>query len=173
MDLYDNFFESFTYSVAASRILLSEAHSRGSFIEGLMLYASLIDALLRNLVALETGARTGHTRSLDSRYFVHDGSKWLNERRVYAEARAAGVIDEATFMELEDLYRFRNIVVHRFIVSPVAYSDIPPKLDRYNALLESLFEQLREIEQPDDEQLSPERIGSIRTEISRKLHRPD
>jgi hypothetical protein len=51
----DNAFESFTHSVGAARHLLAQAHARGSLIEGLALYASLIDALLRNLVALKTG----------------------------------------------------------------------------------------------------------------------
>jgi hypothetical protein len=53
----DNHFENFTHSVAAARVLLAQAQQRGSLIEGLALYASVIDALLRNLVALKTGER--------------------------------------------------------------------------------------------------------------------
>jgi hypothetical protein len=170
-ELYDNFFENFTHSVAAVRLLLEGAHRNGSFIEGLMLYASIVDGLLRNLVALEMAPRTGYSRKLDSRYFVHDKSKWLTERRVYAEARSCKVIDDDLFAELEELYRFRNLVAHRFIVSPVAYSDIPPRLDRYNVIMERLLAQLAAIEQPDEHDISSERADVVRQRIERKLRR--
>jgi hypothetical protein len=77
----DNFFfENFTHSVATIRLLLAEAHKRGSLIEGLVLYASVIDPLLRNLVALKTGERDDTSLHLDPRYFYHDDTKWMNER---------------------------------------------------------------------------------------------
>lgn len=170
---YDNFFENFTHSVAATRLLLGEAHRNGRLIEGLMLYAAIVDALLRNLVALETAPRDGYKRTLDRRYFVHDKSKWLTERRIYAEARDCMVIDDALFLELEDLYRFRNTVVHRFIVSQVAYSDVAPKLDQYNAIMERLLAQLAAIEQPDGEDKSPERTEAMRRRVARKLRPPN
>jgi len=65
-------------------LLLKRAHESGSLIEGLVLYASSIDAVLRNLLALRLGERNGTVIHLDPRYFYHDDTKWMNERDVYA-----------------------------------------------------------------------------------------
>jgi hypothetical protein len=67
-------------------LLLKRAHESGSLIEGLVLYASSIDAVLRNLLALRLGERNGTVIHLDPRYFYHDDTKWMNERDVYAQA---------------------------------------------------------------------------------------
>jgi uncharacterized protein YutE (UPF0331/DUF86 family) len=40
----------------------------------------------------------------------------MNERKVYAAAHACGVLSDAELSELEELYPFRNIVIHRFII---------------------------------------------------------
>lgn len=165
----DNFFDNFTHSVAAARLLLGEAHKRGSLIEGLALYASLIDALLRNLVALKTGERRGTTIHLDSRYFYHDDTMWMNERKVYAAAHSCGVLTDAELSELEELYRFRNVIIHRFITSGVRYSDIAAKLDQYEAIYTRVYEQLRAIEQPDGVELDHEEVRGAHQMIARKL----
>ena len=163
------FFENFTHSVAAARLLLKRAHEQGSLIEGLVLYASSIDALLRNLVALGVGDRDGTTIQLDARYFVHDETKWMSERRLYAEALDAEVLTETEFRELEDLYTFRNAVIHRFITSGMTYAEITSRLDRYEVILRRLFERLAEIEQPDGEVLDEETDRRIRERVARKL----
>jgi hypothetical protein len=149
--------------------LLGEAHKRGSLIEGLVLYASAIDALLRNLVALKTGERRGTSIRLDSRYFYHDDSKWMNERTVYKEARGCGLLTDDEFRELEELYRFRNIVVHRFAISGVSYAEIAPKLDAYEVIYERIADQLRAIEQPDAVELDDEMRAATRRRIAQKL----
>jgi hypothetical protein len=173
LDLYDNFFENFAHSVAAVRVLLGTANEVGSFIEGLMLYATIVDAVLRNLVALETAPRDDQTRHLDARYFVHDDSKWMNERRIYSEARDCGVIDQDLFAELEELYRFRNVVIHRFIISPIAYNDLIPRLDQYEVITQRLLARLAEIERNDGEEVTADERVAINQRIQRKIHRPD
>jgi hypothetical protein len=165
----DNFFENFTHSVAAIRLLLGEAHKRGSLIEGLVLYASVIDALLRNLVALKKGERHGTSIHLDPRYFYHDDSKWMNERTIYKEAHACGVLSDDELRELEELYGFRNIVIHRFVISGVTWTEIAPKLDAYEVIYERVLDQLRAIEQPDAAELDDEGKAAARRRIARKL----
>lgn len=165
----DNFFQNFTHSVAATRLLLEQAHERGGLIEGFVLYASVIDALLRNLVALKTGERQGTTRLLDPRYFYHDDTKWMNERKVYAAARTCDVLTDSEFHELEELYRFRNVIIHRFIISGVTYSQIASKLDQYEVIYSRILEQLRAIEQPDGEELTDIEKVESRQRIARKL----
>jgi len=163
------FFENFTHSVTAARLLLKRAHEQGSLIEGLVLYASSVDALLRNLVALSVGERDGTVIRLDAVYFYHDDTKWMNERTVYARALNAKVLTEPEFRELEDLYGFRNTVIHRFIISGMTYAEIGSRLDRYEKILSTLFDRLREIERPDRDPLDPETERRIRERIARKL----
>ena len=165
----DNPFENFTHSVAAARHLLAQAHARDSLIEGLALYASVIDALLRNLVALKTGERQGATTYLDLRYFYHDDTMWMNERKVYAAAHSCGVLTDPELNELEELYKFRNIVIHRFVLSGVTYAEIAPRLDQYECIYERISEQLRVIEQPDNIDLSDKEVRRMRGRVARKL----
>jgi hypothetical protein len=165
----DNPFENFTHSVAAARHFLAQAHARDSLIEGLALYASVIDALLRNLVALKTGERQGATTHLDLRYFYHDDTMWMNERKVYAAAHSCGVLTDPELDELEELYDFRNIVIHRFVLSGVTYAEIAPRLDQYEGIYERISEQLRVIEQPDSVDLSDEEVRRVRERVARKL----
>lgn len=165
----DNPFENFTHSVAAARHLLAQAHARDSLIEGLALYASVIDALLRNLVALKTGERRGTTTYLDLRYFYHDDTMWMNERKVYAAAHSCGVLTDSELSQLEELYNFRNIVIHRFIISGVTYAEIAPRLDQYEGIYARISEQLRAIEQPNGVELNDEEVDRARERIARKL----
>lgn len=163
------FFENFTHSVTAARLLLQRAHESGSFIEGLVLYASSIDAVLRNLLALRLGDRNDTVIQLDPRYFYHDDTKWMNERDVYAEAVKAKVLTESEFQELEELYRFRNTVIHRFIISGTTYAEIAARLDQYEVILTRSLDRLREIEQPDSDPLSEETQRKIRARLARKI----
>lgn len=165
----ENPFVNFTHSVAAARLLVSQAHERGSLIEGLVLYASLIDALLRNLVALKTGERRGTSTQLDVRYFYHDDTKWMNERNVYAAARSCHVLTDSEFHELEGLYRFRNVIIHRFILSGVTYSEIASKLDQYETIYGRILEQLRAIEQPGSVELTEDEVAASRKRVAQKL----
>lgn len=165
----DNAFENFTHAVSAARLLLAQAHARDSLIEGLALYASLIDALLRNLVALKTGEGRGATTYLDLRYFYHDDTMWMNERKVYAAAHSCGVLTDTELSELEELFRFRNTVIHRFIISGITYAEIAPRLDQYEGIYERISEQLRVIEQPDGADLNDEEVRRARERVARKL----
>src|SRR4051794_17389118 len=90
-------FENFTHSVSAVRLLLGRAHENGNLVEGLVLYASVVDALLRMLVAHATGERQGTVTHLDLRYFIHDETLWMNERKVYRAARDRGVLSVPEF----------------------------------------------------------------------------
>lgn len=84
-------------------------------------------------------------------------------------AGSCGVLSDSEFRELEDLYGFRNVIIHRFAVSGVSYSEIGPKLDAYEMIYRRIFEQLREIEKPDTVELPDEQIAAARETIARKL----
>jgi len=162
-----DFFDNFTHSVAAARLLLEKAHDQANFIEGLVLYASSVDAILRNLVALKSGAKQKDGISLDPRYFYHDDSKWMNERNIYREALDYSVITQDEFQELERLYAFRNVVIHRFIISNISYAQIAPELIKYEIIFKKLFDQLKEIEQP--EKMTNKERGEANQRITKKI----
>jgi hypothetical protein len=161
-------FQNFTHSVAAARQLLHRAHTNGSLIEGLVLYASLIDALLRILAAHATAEPHGSVKHLDPRFFRHDTTLWKNERQAYADAAANGVLSEAEREELQDLYGFRNVVIHRFIISGTTYDEVGSRLDRYEVIANTLMARLEDIEQPAPA-LSDEEITAVRARIARKV----
>ena len=96
-------FQNFTHSVSAARLLMSRAHENGSLIEGLVLYASVIDACLRILIAHATGEVEGTVTHLDLRYVRHDEALWMNERKVYREAHACGVLSKSERRKLDEL----------------------------------------------------------------------
>lgn len=79
-------FENFTHSISAARKLLARAQESGSLIEGLVLYAALVDGLLRMLVAHSTGDREGDVTHLDLR----------NCPRCQAMAQRAGGVSGST-----------------------------------------------------------------------------
>jgi hypothetical protein len=164
-------FQNFTHSVSAARLLMSRAHENGSLIEGLVLYASIVDAFLRLLIAHATGEREGTVTHLDLRYFRHDETLWMNERKVYEAAHSCGVLSESERRELDELYDFRNVVIHRFIISGITYDQIGPRLDQYEAIFRRLRAQLEDIEQPAPA-LSDAETAAVHGRIARKLGDP-
>ena len=110
-----SFFENFTHSVVATRMLLGKTHSQGNLIEGLILYASII------------------------------------------------------FEKLNDLYSFRNRIVHRFIISNVAYSDLESNLISYEYIYTDLMNKLEMIEGPSKLDADQEKI--IKKNVLKKIKR--
>lgn len=164
-------FQNFTHSVSAARLLTSRAHETGSLIEGLVLYASIIDAFLRMLIAHATGERDGTLTHLDLSYFRHDDALWLNERKVYRKAQTCGVLSESERCDLDELYDFRNSVIHRFITSGITYDQIGPRLDLYEAIFNRLRATLEAIEQPAPA-LTDAETAAVHARIARKLGDP-
>jgi hypothetical protein len=163
----DNFFDNFTHSCAAARTLLRKAHEQGNLIEGLVLYASLIDAFLRNLIAIKTGSKRDGDVALDPRFFYHDEEHWFSERKIYTMARDAEIISEGEYAQLNELYVFRNRMIHRFILSDVAYADLAPRLVEYESIYQRLFKQLEELEAPQE--MTSELRASIEKRIGTKI----
>ena len=175
--LFENFFDNFTHSCAAARALLQKAHDQGNLIEGLILYAALTDAFLRNMLAIKTGGKVTDSTTvyfgsiaLDSDLFRHSSKRWFSEREIFRMALAANVVSEDEFQVLNDLYSFRNRIVHRFITSDVSYSDIAPRLIQYEHLYETLYEKLALIEKQPP--ASAEQRRTILEGIMRKINRP-
>jgi hypothetical protein len=72
-DPYKNFFENFVFSLGMAILLLKNANKDENLFEAIILYASIIDAILRNLIAIKTGQpMTDGGLELDPCFFYHD-----------------------------------------------------------------------------------------------------
>jgi len=102
--------------VAAAELLQRAAHN-GSFIEYICLAASVIDGALRIGLILQHQINTQSSELLEELLLQTDSDPIVSEREIYRRAAREGVIDGALARKLEELFRKRNRVVHRFIIS--------------------------------------------------------
>lgn len=87
---------------------------------------------------------------------------------MYRGALECGVLSEEERRELDELYDFRNVVIHPFVISGVTYDQLLPRLDAYEVIYRRLFTKLEAIEQPAPP-VSPEQEQAVRARIARKL----
>ena len=134
-------FSNFMHSFGATRLLLQRAHDQGFLIEGLMLYASLIDGLLRLALILK--------EQIDSKSHVinealisqnKEGPKY-SERNIFEMAHNNNIIKKRLFNKINNLYDQRNKIVHRFFLSNAEYADLSKVLIEYG----KIFQQINKI----------------------------
>ncbi|MCR4275499.1 MAG: hypothetical protein NUV83_01960 [Candidatus Wolfebacteria bacterium] len=127
-------------AIGAARILLTKACAEGSLMEGLVLYASLIDGLLRMAIVLKEQI-IKKTMAVNEDLIFQKGKKYISERNIIAMAKDLNIIDKNIYGELNELYDFRNRAVHRFFITHLKYAELPPYLIRY----EEVFNKINEI----------------------------
>lgn len=141
-----NAFGNFVHSFAAARQLLHRAHERGSLIEAMVLYVSLIDGFLRIALVLDKQLAGDPVGNLDSYIQQVPGGTKFTEKDIYNEASSRGLIDDALKAEIVDLYERRNATIHRFFLTDLKYADLAPPLDRYEAVHERCYAIVEELE---------------------------
>jgi hypothetical protein len=101
------------HAIPTSRLLLQKAHNEGALIEGLCLYVSTIDALLRlALVYSRTQKAPNYTYSIPKELIRQDeGEKTYREKEIYAFAFKEKVISDDLNKRLYEMYDYRNRVV--------------------------------------------------------------
>lgn len=117
---FQNFMQGFTAAVE----LDARAARQGCFLECVCLTASVIDATLRMGLILTHQLETGKADLLEELLHQGDSDGIVSEREIYRRALRRGVIDRDTFDELETLYKSRNRVVHRYIISGITTRDV-------------------------------------------------
>jgi hypothetical protein len=133
MDVNEKFY-SFMQSFCAAVELQSRAAKQGCFVECVVLTAAVIDATLRMGLILKYQIETSSNHLLEDILYQAEEDKAVSERNIYKESLAKGIIDEQTFNELNDIYRERNKVVHRYIISSITTLDILAIAEKYDAL---------------------------------------
>ncbi len=133
-------FGKFMVSLAASIDLTNRAIESASFIEMVILVASRIDGLLR-LAVLLNDQLTQNSNEIDTSLIFQDGNdKIVMERQVYQIALERSIISESLFIKLNDLYKERNKVVHRYIITDIRTIDLMRIASSYFQIHEEVSE---------------------------------
>ena len=112
-----NKYENFMASLAASYDLKWRALENKSFIEFLVVVANQIDAFLRMAIVLKKQIDNKSNDVDVSLLFQGENDPAVMERKIYSQAKILEIISEENYIELERLYKERNKVIHRYIIS--------------------------------------------------------
>ena len=119
-DKLSNFMNGFTAAVQLSQ----RAGENGFFIEYTCLVASIIDGFLRIGLILNYQLENKTADVLDYLLYQSDEDKIISERQVYKMALDKSIISPVLFSQLENLYKQRNRVIHRYIVSDISTREV-------------------------------------------------
>jgi hypothetical protein len=147
-------YENFIASLAASFDLKNRALDNGSVIELIIIIANQIDAYLRMALTikkqLDEKADDMHVGLL----FQGESDVPIMERKVYKLALDEGFIQSDLFDRLEELYKKRNKVVHRYIISDFKTRDLYKIAYDYEAVCEEVRLLLKNIEDLHDQYMN-------------------
>ncbi len=155
-------------------MLLRRAHDQGSLIEGMALYASLLDGLLRIGLVLKRQLKSKTDSIDDSLIQQTQSGTFYTERQIYRMALQEGVIDEPIFQELSELYNRRNDIIHKFFLTSITYDSVAGDLVRYEGIFKQMYEIVYSIEKAQiDQGVGMTVAGSVedRNEIFREINK--
>jgi uncharacterized protein YutE (UPF0331/DUF86 family) len=141
-------FNDLIHSVPTSRALLQKAHKDGSLIEGLCLYVSTIDALLRlALVYTRTQKAPNYTYEIPKLLIRQDeGEKTYTEKKIYDITLEEGIISRDLHQRLYGMYDYRNKIVHRFNISGITYAEVGKVCTEFEPIYQEVFEIVNVLE---------------------------
>jgi hypothetical protein len=131
---------------AAAVELKARAQEQGCFIESVCLSASIIDGLLRMGLILKHQLDTTSDDLLVELLHQADDDAIVSEREIYRRSRDAGIVDPVTFSDLDALYKDRNRVVHRYVISRISTADVLDIAVRIDALEGRVSDQIANLE---------------------------
>lgn len=139
-------FDRFQAALAASYDLLDNALESDSFIEIIAISANQIDAFLRLSIVIAIQLKN-QTDAVPLKYiFQAEDERGLMERQIFNDALKYGVITGDDRKELNSLYKLRNRVIHRYIISDIKTRDLPSIALRYVEASEKVRLILRDLE---------------------------
>ena len=139
-------YEKFQSSLAASFDLKNNAIQSNSLIEFIIIVANQIDAYLRLSIVMKMQL-SGKTNSFDLKYFYQgEDDKAIMERAIYKEANKLGILSDAVFDDLEVLYKKRNKIVHRYVISELRTKDLRHIAFEYETASEKIRLIMKDLE---------------------------
>lgn len=137
---------NFTRAFLSTKILLERANKAGALLELLVLNAALLDGTLRLGVILATQLRERNDH-VNEELIFQKSKKFIGEREIYRMAKDESILTDDDFKEINELYDFRNIAIHRFFISGVEYNEIKPMITRYETILDKVRIPINEMEE--------------------------
>ena len=119
-DKLENFMNGFVAAVQLSH----RAGKNGFFIEYILLIASIIDGMLRISLMLQYQLETKSNKVLDALLYQSNEDKIISERKIYKISLDKKIISKKLFDDLEKLYKQRNRVIHRYIISDISTKEV-------------------------------------------------
>lgn len=110
-------YEKFMAALAASFDLRNNAFENGAVIELIVIIANQIDAYLRMALMLKKQLDERSDRIDIALLFQGENDAPMMERKVYKKALDQNIIDQGIFDDLERLYKERNKIIHRYIIT--------------------------------------------------------
>lgn len=139
-------YEKFVASLAASFDLKNHAIENESYIELIIVIANQIDAYLRQSLLMKKQIDL-KTNEIDIVFLYQgDEDKAITERQIYKLAKDQGLTSQALFDKLETLYKKRNKIVHRYIISDLKTNELLDMFDEYEMVCEEVRLVLKSME---------------------------
>jgi hypothetical protein len=139
-------------AIATTMELKSKAIERDSHIEYIVFSANHIDALLRLSIIL-TNQLKDKNEDIDlSLLFQAETDKPIMERTIYKNCLDSNIISLSLFNELERLYKERNKVIHRFIITDIRSEDVFKLALEYENLYDKIDDLILDLEKKQIEQ---------------------
>lgn len=142
---YDRY-EKFLASLAASFDLKNRALENQSLIELIIIVANQIDAYLRMSISLKRQLINNDNNIDVSLLYQGENDVPISERKIYKMAKDYHIINDKIFGELERLYKQRNKLVHRYIISEFKTAQLNTIANDYEIICEEVRLKLQEIE---------------------------
>lgn len=119
-----NKYEKFLAALGASFDMKRNAIENDSLIELLVIIANQIDAYLRMAIVMAKQLQANSNRIDIALLYQDETDAPVMERTIYRYALTLSIIDQQLFDELERLYKERNKVVHRYIITEFKTRDL-------------------------------------------------
>jgi len=139
-------FDRFTGALAASYDLLDAAIESQSYIEIIALSANQIDAFLRLSIVISIQIKNRSDKIQVEYLFQKDNQRGMLERKIFDDALKNDVITESDHRQLNSLYKLRNRVIHRYVISDIKTRDLPNIAIKYLKTAEKMRLILRDLE---------------------------
>jgi len=132
---------------AAANILMNRAGNNGCFVEYVCLATSVIDAQLRTGLILQHQLESNSNEIPSELVFQGEDDKMISERSIYTRSLEKGVLSQLEFDRIEDLYKRRNKVVHRYIISEITTDQVLQIANEYQQMIDEICKIIYRIEE--------------------------
>ena len=139
--------EEFMNGFAAAVQLLSRAGQNGFLVEYVCLATSVIDSILRIGIILKHQIKNQTDDVLDEFLYMREGSKIISERDIYRLSLEQNIIDEELFALLNNIYKKRNRVVHRYIISEITTRQVLDIGIQYEKIIPIVSNEIAKLEE--------------------------